>query len=93
MADTTIDNIIRALTPSSQKLKERAAARAPPSNPHHHVSPTLTPSAAAGVPPLPISSAPTGSDGGRLSSGRDKGSPKSAQGSGVRAARALEGKA
>jgi hypothetical protein len=27
MADTTIDNIIRALTPSSQKLKERAAAR------------------------------------------------------------------
>lgn len=28
MADTTIDNIIRALTPSSQKLKERAAARA-----------------------------------------------------------------
>ncbi len=28
MADTTIDNIIRALTPSSQKLKERSAARA-----------------------------------------------------------------
>jgi hypothetical protein len=32
MADTTIDNIIRALTPSSQKLKERAAART--STPH-----------------------------------------------------------
>jgi hypothetical protein len=27
MADTTIDNIIRALTPSAQKLKERSAAR------------------------------------------------------------------
>ncbi len=93
MADTTIDNIIRALTPSSQKLKERAAARAPPCIPHRHAPPTVTPCAAAGVPPLPINSAPTGSDGGRLSSGRDKGSPKSAQGSGVRAARALEGKA